>query len=102
MDGFLTLSTAKQKRRDTCTGLPDVSFFDSYHVFEEHLDFLDDLQSSFIRNSETFVAGDSLEGRPIKGIHLWGKDGPGKPAIIWHGTVHAREWISAPVRCAIW
>jgi hypothetical protein len=20
-----------------------------------------------------------------------------KPAIIWHGTVHAREWIVAPV-----
>ncbi|KAF6802543.1 zinc carboxypeptidase, partial [Colletotrichum sojae] len=23
--------------------------------------------------------------------------GPGKPAVLWHGTVHAREWISAPV-----
>ncbi|KAK0386020.1 hypothetical protein NLU13_5857 [Sarocladium strictum] len=85
------------KPRDTCTGLPDFSYFDSYHVFEEHLDFLDDLQTAFIRNSETFVAGESLQGRPIKGIHLWGKDGPGvKPAIIWHGTVHAREWIVAP------
>jgi hypothetical protein len=30
-------------------------------------------------------------------IHMWGADGPGKPAILWHGTVHAREWIVAPV-----
>lgn len=67
-------------------------------MFEEHLDFLEDLQKSFVRNSEIFVAGESLEGRPIQGIHLWGKDGPGtKPVVIWHGTVHAREWIVAPV-----
>ena len=29
------------------------------------------------------------------GVHLYGKDGPGKPAVIYHGTVHAREWITA-------
>lgn len=75
-----------------------MSYFDSYHVFEEHLDFLNDLQKAFTRNSEIFTAGNSLEGRPIQGIHLWGSGGPGKPAIIWHGTVHAREWIVAPVR----
>lgn len=75
-----------------------MSYFDSYHVFEEHLDFLVDLQKAFVRNSELFVAGESLEGRPIQGIHLWGSEGPGvKPAIVWHGTVHAREWIVAPV-----
>lgn len=28
---------------------------------------------------------------------MWGADGPGKPAVLWHGTVHAREWIVAPV-----
>lgn len=92
--------TAKPRARGTCTGLPDLSYFDSYHEFEEHLAFLEDLHSAFVRNSEIFVAGASLEGNPIQGIHLWGDDGPGKPAIIWHGTVHAREWIVAPVRLA--
>ncbi|KAH7308013.1 hypothetical protein B0I35DRAFT_442657 [Stachybotrys elegans] len=76
--------------------LPDLSYFESYHVFEEHLQFLEDIQAAFPNNSEVFVAGDSLEGRPIQGIHLWGRGGPGKEAIIWHGTVHAREWIGAP------
>ena len=62
------------------------------------MDFVDDLQKAFAKNAETFVAGQSLQGRDIKGIHLWGRDGPGtKPAIVWHGTVHAREWIVAPV-----
>ena len=28
---------------------------------------------------------------------MWGAGGPGKPAVLWHGTVHAREWIVAPV-----
>lgn len=32
------------------------------------------------------------------GVHFWGADGPGKrPAVVYHGTVHAREWITAPV-----
>ncbi|KAL8349390.1 hypothetical protein RB598_004984 [Gaeumannomyces tritici] len=78
-------------------GLPDKSWFDSYHEFDEHLEWLDDVQAAFPKNSQTFVAGNSLEGRPIKGIHLYGPQGPGKrPAVVWHGTVHAREWITAP------
>ncbi|KFA70753.1 hypothetical protein S40288_09227 [Stachybotrys chartarum IBT 40288] len=84
------------KRSDAAPELPDMSYFESYHVFEEHLDYLEDVAAAFPNNSEIFVAGDSLEGRPIQGIHLWGRDGPGKQAIIWHGTVHAREWIGAP------
>ena len=56
---------------------------------------MDDLVDGF-PNSEIFVSGKSLEGRPQKGIHFWGKNGKGKnQAILWHGTTHAREWISA-------
>jgi hypothetical protein len=78
--------------------LPDISYFNSYHTFDQHLQFLTDLQASFPSNSEVFTAGTSVENRAIRGIHLWGSSGKGKkPAIVWHGTVHAREWISAPV-----
>lgn len=78
--------------------LPDLTYFESYHSFEEHGQFLVDVQASFANNSKLFAAGDSLEGRPIQGIHLYGKDGPGKhEAIIWHGNVHAREWITSMV-----
>lgn len=84
----------------TVAALPDLSYFNAYHTLDQHHQFLADLRASFPSNSEVFTAGNSLEGRPIRGIHLWGQKGKGKnPAIIWHGTVHAREWIVAPVRC---
>jgi len=44
------------------------------------------------------TAGNSLNGNAITGIHFWGSSGKGvKPAIVFHGTVHAREWISTMV-----
>jgi murein tripeptide amidase MpaA len=88
---ILTINPGKNQ-----TGaLPDLSWFDGYHPFQDHLDYLDDLSEAF-NNSETFVSGKSLEGREQKGIHFWGKHGKGKnKAILWHGTTHAREWISA-------
>jgi hypothetical protein len=44
------------------------------------------------------TSGNSLNGNPITGIHFWGSSGKGvKPAIVFHGTVHAREWISTMV-----
>lgn len=36
-----------------------------------------------------------MQGRALTGIHIWGSGGKGsKPAILIHGTVHAREWIT--------
>ncbi|KAH7160503.1 hypothetical protein B0J13DRAFT_494150 [Dactylonectria estremocensis] len=85
------------RRQDGLAALPDISYFNSYHTFDQHLQFLTDLASSFSGNSETFTVGSSVESRPIRGIHLWGSSGKSKkPAIIWHATVHAREWITAP------
>lgn len=74
------------------------SWFDSYHSYEDHFQYFKDLHESFPNNSEIVSSGKSYEGRDIWGLHLWGHEGPGKPAILWHGTAHAREWIVAPVR----
>lgn len=39
-----------------------------------------------------------MNGNAITGIHFWGSSGKSvKPAIVFHGTVHAREWISTMV-----
>lgn len=79
------------RRRD----LPDLSYFDTYHSYDEHVQFVEDVQSAFSSNSEVITSGTSVEGRTITGIHLWGEGGKGsKPAILFHGTVHAREWIT--------
>lgn len=54
-----------------------------------------DLQAGFPGQSEIFTAGTSVQGRALTGIHIWGSGGKGsKPAILIHGTVHAREWIT--------
>jgi murein tripeptide amidase MpaA len=73
----------------------DMSWFNAYHPYADHLTFLNDLVARFPSNSEIVTAGTSYQGRTITGIHIYGTSGKGnKPAVIFHGTVHAREWIT--------
>ncbi|KAI2610242.1 uncharacterized protein GGS25DRAFT_531153 [Hypoxylon fragiforme] len=75
----------------------DLSWFDSYHAYDDHIQYFKDLQASFPNNSEVISSGTSYEGRDLYGLHLWGANGSGKPAVLYHGNVHAREWITSPV-----
>jgi uncharacterized protein YneR len=85
---------AHQKRET----IQDPSWFDSYHDYEDHIAFFKDLHDAYPNNSELVSTGTSYEGRDQFGIHFWGIKGPNlNPAVLWHGTVHAREWISAMV-----
>lgn len=74
------------------------SWFDSYHPYDDHIQFWKDLHTSFTNQSEWISSGTSYEGRDLFGLHFWGASGPGKPAVLYHAQVHAREWIAAPVR----
>ncbi|PHH73839.1 hypothetical protein CDD82_5244 [Ophiocordyceps australis] len=79
-------------------GSANDTWFTSYHSYADHLQWLKDLQSKFPNNSEVVSSGKSLQDNDISGIHLFGSSGKGtKPAIVFHGTVHAREWISSMV-----
>lgn len=76
--------------------LPDLSWFDTYHEYADHLTYWDDLTQAFPDNSEKFEIGKSYENRTIFAYHLFGDENEGdgegaKPAILWHATVHARE-----------
>ncbi|KAH7374418.1 carboxypeptidase A5 [Plectosphaerella cucumerina] len=75
----------------------DLSWYQSYHDYSEHVAYFEELHAAYPNNTELVSTGTSYEGRDLFGLHIWGADGPGKPAVLWHGTVHAREWISAPV-----
>ncbi|KAI2621850.1 hypothetical protein GGS21DRAFT_547874 [Xylaria nigripes] len=78
--------------------LPGIDWFDSYHAYDDHVQYWADLQAAFPNNSELIVAGESFEGRKIQGIHLWGnKEKESRPAIFFNGNVHAREWITSMV-----
>ncbi|KAL9607664.1 MAG: hypothetical protein Q9167_007444 [Letrouitia subvulpina] len=79
-------------------GSANSTWFSSYHPYADHIQFLNDLRASYPSNSEIITIGNSLQGRPITGIHFYGTGQKGiKPAVIFHGTVHAREWITTMV-----
>lgn len=59
--------------------------------------WLKNLQREHASNSAIVTVGNSPEGRPVTGIQIWGSQ-KGKPAIVWHGTTHAREWITTMVK----
>lgn len=65
-------SMSKWKRQ-----LDDLSWFDSYHPYDDHYQYFSDLHDAFPENSEFVSSGTSYEGRDIWGLHLWGADGPG-------------------------
>ncbi|KAK6223132.1 zinc carboxypeptidase [Colletotrichum tabaci] len=74
---------------------PGDAWFTAYHNYADHLTFLNDLQNSFPSHSEVFTLGKTFNGRDLTGIHIWGSGVKGsKPAVVLHGTVHAREWIT--------
>ncbi|KAK4235597.1 hypothetical protein C8A03DRAFT_36545 [Achaetomium macrosporum] len=75
-----------------------LSWFRNYHDYQAHVDYLHRLSDEYPPLTRLFSAGKSFEKRPISGIHLFGKSGPGKkPAIVFLGTIHAREWITSMV-----
>ncbi|KAF9872714.1 zinc carboxypeptidase [Colletotrichum karsti] len=75
--------------------LPALAWFDSYHSYDDHVQYWKELHAAFPNNSEWLDIGASHEGRNIFGLKLWGgKKAENKPIVLWHGTVHAREWIT--------
>lgn len=76
--------------------VPSETWFTTYHAYADHIQFLRDLQAGYTGNSEVFTVGTSVQGRALTGIHIWGSGGKGsKSAVIIHGNVHAREWITS-------
>lgn len=61
----------------------DLSWYDSYHPYEDHVRYFEDLHAAFPDNSELVSSGRSYENRSIHGIHLFGDGGPGKPAVLY-------------------
>ncbi|KAF1951315.1 hypothetical protein CC80DRAFT_209461 [Byssothecium circinans] len=77
---------------------PNATWFNSYHAIADHTQWIKDLAAAYPSNAEAISAGKSLEGRDITGIHIWGSGGKGsQKGVVWHGTVHAREWITTMV-----
>ncbi|KAI4236000.1 MAG: hypothetical protein LQ349_002802 [Xanthoria aureola] len=83
---------------DYRVGSANATWFDTYHAYSQHVQFLNDLAATYPSNAEVVTIGNSLQGRPITGIHFYGTGLKGqRPAVVLHGTVHAREWITTMV-----
>ncbi|KAI8275130.1 zinc carboxypeptidase [Colletotrichum sp. SAR 10_98] len=73
--------------------IDDLEWYDSYHPYDDHKAYFEALHDAFPNNSEIVSSGTSFEGRDIFGIHFWGSDGPGKPAVLWHGDTPEMEGL---------
>ncbi|KAL2194701.1 hypothetical protein P885DRAFT_42468 [Corynascus similis CBS 632.67] len=75
-----------------------MSWFKHYHTYQAHVEYLHSLSKTYRSLSRTIIAGKSFERRPIEGVHVFGRPGPGvNPAVVFFGTIHAREWITTMV-----
>lgn len=78
---------------------PNATWFNAYHTLADHQQWITDLAAAYPANAEVISAGKSSQGRDIFGIHIWGSGGKGsQKGVVWHSTVHAREWITTMVR----
>lgn len=72
-------ATKAYRKRD----IDDLSWYDSYQSYEDHVQYFAGLHAAFPDNSRLISSGLSYENRSIHGIHLYGDAGPGKPAILY-------------------
>ena len=77
----------------------DASWFTTFRTLTEINARLDQLAAASGGLASTFVVGTSLEGRQVRGIRFSGPDLPGnpralRPAALFAGGIHAREWVS--------
>ena len=70
--------------------------FDNYMTYSQVLNYLNTLVALRPDLAETFVVGQTVEGRDIVGIRFTGAGTQTKPGIFYHGGQHAREWITVP------
>ncbi|UCG16723.1 MAG: hypothetical protein JSV19_01540 [Phycisphaerales bacterium] len=71
--------------------------FDDYLTFSEMVTFMNYLVTIRPDLCEMIDIGDSVENRDIWVLHITGPTPDPKPAVFYEATIHAREWISAPV-----
>ena len=70
-------------------------FYSDYRVISEYDEHIDQFLIDHADIATGIVIGQSHEGRDIRGIVI-NAGGGEKPAVLFNGTQHAREWISPP------
>ncbi|KAK1574380.1 zinc carboxypeptidase [Colletotrichum navitas] len=82
-----SISAESQSSSTYKRDVSDLSWYDSYHPYEDHVRYFADLHDAFPNNSKLVYSGRSFENLSIHGIHLFGDEGPGKPAAVEYITL---------------
>ena len=69
------------------------AFYDNYRDLVEIENYVDSLIALHPTLASSFVVGQSIEGRTIRGVKV-GAAGVDKPGLLIFATQHAREWIA--------
>jgi carboxypeptidase T len=88
--------------RDRLAARPDPQeggdFFADFRDYAEVMAKLDAMAAAAPDVAEVVDIGTSLEGRPIKGLRI---GNAGAPAVLYTGTMHAREWLATMVAMCV-
>jgi murein tripeptide amidase MpaA len=77
----------------------DAAWFSTFRTLTEIHTRLDYYQATYPALATAFTAGQTLQGRPIRGVRITGPDQPGnprsaRPAVLFNSCQHAREWAT--------
>lgn len=69
-------------------------WYEDYKTLSEINDRIDDIVAAHPELVTKFDIGDSIEGRAVYGMTITSPLGSNKPALLFNGCQHAREWIT--------
>ncbi|NOS99801.1 MAG: hypothetical protein HOP29_04150 [Phycisphaerales bacterium] len=82
-------------------GDPFDDFFLDYHPYDGGTGsitwYLNELAVRYPTLASTFTIGNTPAGRPIRGVRVTSSVVTDKPAVVYFGAEHAREWIGTTI-----
>lgn len=85
---------AKFAKYDPQNKKSEEEFFDKYRTYEEHNTWMKAKVAAHPNLAELVTIGKSYEKRDIFGLKIHNKSVQSKGAVLFHGGIHSREWIS--------
>jgi hypothetical protein len=92
------VQAAVDRQMQVSTQMTPSNIFSQYQTIENLNLYLDHLNHAYPTQTTLFDIGQTFEGNPIRGIKIHsGANTTGSKEMVFHGGIHAREWISAAV-----
>ena len=86
-----------EAERKASMALRGGDWYASYHTWEEINTRLDQLVAAHPGLVHALDVGTTVEGRTIQGVRIGTGEAGAKPAVLFNGCQHAREWVATMV-----